>query len=65
MREDIYTSRGCPILAGLLPGMQGKGPACGDDHKNMQALRKTVWFFIGASVLAALLPGMSEKPEGH
>lgn len=51
LREDIFPSGGCSILAGLLPGMQkdGSGP---DDHQKMQGVWKDVFIFLDCREMA-------------
>ena len=63
MWEDVYASGIRPALAELLPGVQGKVQAGGDDHEDMQGVWASVYISVECQILAALLPGVPGEQE--
>ena len=46
MREDLHSSGRRPILAGLLPGVQGEVPAGADHHKKVPKMREDLYLSV-------------------
>ena len=61
MREDLHAPGRRPILAGLLPGVQGEVPAGGRPYPKVPEMREGFHFSVKRPALAEVLPGMSGK----
>ena len=58
MREDIHPSGRGPALAGLLPAMQGKVPAGGNDHEDLSPLWTALHIPLVRQAMAQILPNL-------
>ena len=61
MRENLHSSGKRPILAGLLPGVQGEVPAGGRPYQKVPEMREDFHFSVKHPALAEVLPGMPGK----